>query len=104
MRTILAAGALLMTMSACAAVPPPPGGEDEVRTDDDPRYVCKAERAQHLVGRPSSQELGAETVRLTGARTLRWIPEGGIVTMDYRTDRVNVELDRQNRVTRIRCG
>jgi hypothetical protein len=104
MRTILAAGALLTTMTACAAAPPAAGGEDDVPTVEDPRYVCKAEPAQGLVGRPSSQELGAEAVRLTGAKTLRWISEGAMVTMDYRPDRVNVELDAKNNVTRIRCG
>lgn len=65
---------------------------------------CDAGRAQALVGRAASSELGAEALRLTGARTIRWIQPDQAVTMDYRMDRLNIELDARNRVTAIRCG
>ena len=90
-----------MTM-ACATVPP--AGEEEVPVRGETGRRCDAARAQGLVGRTAGEELGAEALRLSGAGILRWIPEGGVVTMDYREDRVNVELDARNRVKRIRCG
>lgn len=65
---------------------------------------CDAAPAQGLIGRAATPELGQEALRLTRARTLRWIQPGGVVTMDYRTDRLNVELDAGNRVTGMRCG
>ena len=99
----IGAGAFLAMTMGCATVPPEPPEED-VPTKEDPRFVCKAEPAQGLVGRTATTELGAEALRLTGAKTLRWIPEGSMVTMDYRPDRLNIELDGQNRMTRIRCG
>lgn len=87
----------MLTASACATVPPAEGEADSGR-------ACKAEPAQHLVGRQASQELGAEAMRLSGAGTLRWIPHGGVVTMDYRVDRLNIDLDTTNKVVRIHCG
>ena len=65
---------------------------------------CDASAAQELVGEPASQELAAEAMRLSGAQSFRWIPEGSAVTMDYRPDRLNVEYNRDNVVTEIRCG
>jgi hypothetical protein len=38
------------------------------------------------------------------ARSLRWIPEGGAVTMDFSPTRLNAELDSANRVKAMRCG
>ena len=91
-----------MTM-ACAPVPPAePGQEEQIPVRGG--GSCDAERAQGLVGRAATAELGAEALRLSGAATLRWIPPGAMVTMDYREDRLNIELDGQNRVTRVRCG
>ncbi len=65
---------------------------------------CDAVPAQALVGQPASQTLGAETMRLSGATEFRWIPPDSAVTMDYRSTRLNVEYDRSNVVTAIRCG
>jgi len=65
---------------------------------------CDAAAAQALVGREASAELGAEALERTGARTIRWIQPGQAVTMDYRMDRLNIELDERNRVKAIRCG
>jgi len=66
--------------------------------------TCDAARAQSLMGRAASQSLGTEALRLSGARTLRWIAPGMAVTMDYRTDRLNVETNAQGQVIAIRCG
>ena len=99
MRIALAAGALLMNM-ACAAVPP----EDEPREVGASGYRCDASGLADLVGRAATSELGGDALRRSGARTLRWIRPGDVVTMDYREDRLNVHLDGQNRVERFNCG
>jgi uncharacterized membrane protein len=95
----LAAAAALMVMvmmAGCATaaeeVPVRGGGH------------CDAARAQRLIGRARSEGVGAEALRLTGARTVRWIPKGAMVTMDYREDRVNLHLDGDGKVVKVACG
>ena len=65
---------------------------------------CDASRLGDLTGRPASQQLGAEAVRRSGARALRWIRPGDAVTMDYRPDRLNIEIGSDGRIKQIRCG
>ena len=65
---------------------------------------CDLTRLQPLVGREGNAELGAEALRLSGAVALRWKPPGAVVSMDFRTDRLNVELDAAGRVTGFGCG
>jgi len=92
---------ILLASAACAAVPP---DEQNVPLHGDTGHHCEAGPAQSLIGRTATSELGAEALKLSGAGALRWIPEGSIVTMEFREDRLNVHLDRQNRVVRITCG
>ena len=91
-------------MTACAPVPPAEPAQEQFPVVGETGHVCNAARAQPLVGRDGTSEVGAEALRLSGARTIRWIPPRTAVTMDYREDRLNIELDGRNRVTRIRCG
>jgi hypothetical protein len=77
---------------ACATAPEPGSGS------------CNADRLGNLVGRERTSELGAEALRRSGARQLRWIRPGDAVTMDYREDRLNIHLDAQGRVERFQCG
>jgi hypothetical protein len=94
-----AIGALLMTSMGCAPVP-----SDEPEAPVHGAGDCDAAPAQKLVGREATKELGAEALQLSGARSLRWIPKDGVVTMDYRTDRLNLHLDSANKVVKITCG
>lgn len=91
----------LLLVAGCAASAPPPAA---LPTRDDPAFRCAAEPALGLIGRDASNALADEALRLTGARTIRWIQPGQAVTMDYREDRLNIALDAFNRVERITCG
>jgi hypothetical protein len=66
--------------------------------------AARQAKGRGLVGQAATAQLGARALELTGARTLRWIRPGEIVTMDYRTDRLNIDLDGGDRVAAIRCG
>lgn len=99
-----ATGALLMTTAACAVVPPASEAEQAGQAPAAAGGICKADAARSLTGRQASGELGTEALRLSGATALRWIRPGDVVTMDYREDRVNIELDSNSRVQLIRCG
>ena len=96
------AGLMLMA-TACTSLPPPTDGSAPPEQGAG-ESGCNAAAAQDLVGRQRSEALGAEALRLTGARAVRWIRPGDAVTMDYRPDRLNIELDEQGRVSAFRCG
>jgi len=86
---------LALSLSGCATA----------ATEEAPaRAGCDAEAAAALVGRPATAELGAEALRLAGARRLRWIRPGDMVTMDYSPQRLNIHLDARGRVERLACG
>jgi hypothetical protein len=65
---------------------------------------CRNEVLAQFVGQPASQELGARMLAASGARTIRWVPKGGAVTMDFNPHRLTVQLDGSNRVERASCG
>jgi len=95
----LGAVAALLLLAACAtqASPPPPGGGSSTG-------VCNAEPAQSVVGQAYADALAAELQAKAGAKLLRVIRPGQAVTMDFREDRLNVELDESGKVKRVSCG
>jgi len=66
--------------------------------------TCRGDNLGQFAGRPATQDLGAEVLRVSGARNLRWVPHGMMVTMEFREDRVTVWLTADNRVDRAVCG
>lgn len=87
----------VLALAACTTSGPadrPPAG---VRS-------CSEASLGSFTGRQADAGLGARVLRESGAAVLRWIPEGAAVTMDLRSDRVNVRLDRANRVVGVTCG
>lgn len=65
---------------------------------------CRNEVLAQFVGQPASEELGRRMLTASGARTIRWVPKGGMVTMDFSPHRLTVQLDGSNRVERASCG
>lgn len=90
----------LMSLAACTvatsdqtadALPPTPAN-------------CRSETLAQFVGQPASQDLGERMLHASGARTIRWVPKGGAVTMDFSPTRLTVQLDGSNRVETASCG
>ncbi len=69
-----------------------------------PEGTCNADPAQSHLGHKASATSGGVLLRLTGARTLRWVPPRSAVTMDYRADRLTVSYDDDYTIVRISCG
>jgi hypothetical protein len=64
---------------------------------------CNAEAAQQLVGKEKPTDEQAK--QITGAKTVRQIQPGDMVTQDFREDRVTIETDPASGiVTRATCG
>lgn len=96
-RLAIAALTAMAPLAACAATSDPTPqrlGDGE----------CNAEGAQDLVGQKATQDVGAELMAKTGARTLRWVPPRTAVTMDFRADRLTVSYDDNLVIERISCG
>jgi hypothetical protein len=65
---------------------------------------CQAERARFAVGARYSDELGRRALRRARAAVLRVTRPGQVYTMEFRADRLNVDLDHRPRVRAVRCG
>lgn len=89
--------ALALVLGACATTAQEPPRRA-------PAGQCDAARVQDRVGQRATAELGATLLRLTGARTLRWVPPRTAVTMDFRPDRLTVSYDDAMVIERISCG
>ncbi|MDO9637157.1 MAG: I78 family peptidase inhibitor [Pseudotabrizicola sp.] len=83
------AGCLVAVLAACQPVVP----------DGPDLSTCGAAALQGLVGQPASvlqtMKFGQET---------RIIRPDTAVTMDYRADRLNIDIDRNERISRVHCS
>jgi hypothetical protein len=95
---VVASLVLLVPLSACAIA------QSDATATSVAGGECRPQALSQFVGQPSSQELGARILAASGARVIRWVPKGGVVTMDFRADRVTVSLDEANRVETANCG
>lgn len=81
-------------LMACATYPTPMPGP--VR--------CNAGAVQGFVGREARPGIVDRAKRRAGARNVRVIRPGQAVTMDFRSDRLNLEVDNRNTIRRAHCG
>ena len=90
-----------LAFAGCAAQERQVVGIDQVP----PGSVCTQSGALNsFIGQAASTELAARMMAASRARTLRWVPYGGVVTMDFSPTRLTVRLDQQSRVESASCG
>ena len=83
--------AVPMLAAACATAPAPSG-------------VCHSEKLGRFVGREATPQTLAELQRASGARTMRVVQPGMMITMEFSAERVTVQLAPGNRIERANCG
>lgn len=107
----------LLTVAACAPVAPqetPPqapasnaadAAEPQIRVGpglDGPG--CDADRAQAFVGRHADSDTQQAAMAASGAKVVRVLRPGMMVTLEYRGDRLNLRIDGQGKILSVTCG
>lgn len=90
-------------LSACVTAPMPPSG---MPAEPPPRVggTCNAEAARYAVGKAASNDVVDKARIDSGSALVRVIGPGMSVTMDYREDRLNIDVNDRNAITGVRCG
>lgn len=65
---------------------------------------CDASKAQFAVGQTYNAELAEQARTAAGAKTVRRLVPGQVVTMEYNGSRLNLDTDAAGKVTSARCG
>jgi len=66
--------------------------------------MCRNDDLESFAGREASVETLAEIRRVSGARDLRLVQPGMMVTMEFSPERVTVWLASGNSIDRASCG
>lgn len=85
--------ALLPLLALAACVEPAPPAEPEPAPD-----LCNATAMQGLVGQPAS--VLRDMMLRAGTRVIN---PGDAVTMDFRADRMNIEIGTGGRIEKVAC-
>ncbi len=103
-QNLVPAAFIAMLMGGCAGgpsqqsappAPPPPALQ---------QTGCDAAAAQFAVGQAFNAPLAEQARQRAGAETARALRPGQIVTMEFNGQRLNLDVDASERVTRVRCG
>jgi hypothetical protein len=92
--------AALLASAACTPVEM----RDETPAASPVAAACNADALSDLVGKRASDARADVMQTRSGARTLRWIAPNTAVTMDFRSDRLNVYVDAKGRIERFTCA
>lgn len=94
----LIAFAFVASLAGCTSAPPVAGGPQV------PSGVCNAEGARWAIGSAVNDDVVNRILRDTGSRDARVLRPGQPATMDFREDRVNVDVNDRGAITGLRCG
>ncbi len=84
---------LVLSLSGCIPIPI----AYEVTT-------CRVDGFESLVGREATDATGKEILRVSGARSLRWVRSNEQAAPEFNPERVTVWVGANNRISRLNCG
>ncbi|MCJ2177578.1 I78 family peptidase inhibitor [Novosphingobium album (ex Hu et al. 2023)] len=97
----LALAATLLNLAACSAETPPVEAAMPPRPSLEPG--CGAEELSAYIGTKATDEAVAAIRAWRGDHPVRVLTPGTIVTMDYRPDRLNINVDADGVIKGFRC-
>lgn len=97
MRSLILATLPAVLLGACVSTNN--GAEPRMSGD-----TCRAAPGQTYIGRKASAEIGAELLRATDSRELRWVAPDMIVTADYKFGRLTVSYDQAMTIITVSCS
>ena len=65
---------------------------------------CDAKAASFVIGQKASPELLEQARAKAGAQNARFLKPDDMITLEYRSDRLNLNTDNSLVVTRVNCG
>ena len=77
--------------------------KDPVATDTG-HSRCEAKAAEFTIGKKASPQLLEQARTRSGAQNARFLKPDDMVTLEYRSDRLNLNTDNNLVVTRVNCG
>lgn len=115
MTRIMHVAALAVLLSACGSranpgatnpliLPPAYGTPSAPVQSSAAAGECRNTGLDGFKGQVATSAVGAEMLRLSGARVIRWVQPGMMVTMDYSPQRLTVYLAGGNVIDRASCG
>ncbi|MBT2767220.1 hypothetical protein J7J08_06190 [Stenotrophomonas sp. ISL-67] len=99
-----------LPLAACSSPPPKTADEppqavvDPVPAGSEGITPCRPEALQGLEGKLADTATVDKAVKDSGAKHARVVKPNMAVTMDFREDRLTIQVDAQNRITSINCG
>lgn len=100
-KSIIAPAALALSLAACNGQTPPPAENPPIGAIEP---TCNAEQFVSYVGTPANDATIAAIQAKRGNKAIRVIKPGMAVTMDYRADRLNVDVDDTGTIKRFYCS
>ncbi|MNE10809.1 Peptidase inhibitor I78 family protein [compost metagenome] len=101
MRARVGAALAAVVLAGCAS----PGSstqEPEAPANSDGR--CQASAADFAIGKQASAALLEQARSRSGAQVARILKPHDMITLEYRSDRLNLNADDGGVVTRVNCG
>ncbi|WP_460116659.1 I78 family peptidase inhibitor [Pseudomonas sp. S2_C03] len=77
---------------------------DPVAATDTGHSRCEATAAEFAIGKKASPELLEQARVRAGAQNARILKPNDMVTLEYRSDRLNLSTDNSLVVNRVNCG
>ncbi len=100
----LAVGAAVTGCAGYGQTPTPSAGSAPGGSGPLPASVCNAQPAQFVVGQNSTASVVESARQRSGAQTARILRPWQIITKEYDTQRLNLEVDGTGRILAAKCG
>ena len=101
LKQLLGATALLAVLAGCSSTDSAPTEAAKPAHSDG---TCSAAGAQNLLGQVATADIVEQARQQSGARTARVLSPGDMVTLEYDSQRLNIDINEAEVIERIACG